>query len=92
LEPRCEPYYQSLALTWKPLFCLAQVIGVHMVGPDAPEIMQGVAIALKAGATKAQFDSTVGVHPSAAEELVSMRSRARRIRGRGGDAGGNNRE
>lgn len=69
-----------------------QVIGVHMVGPDAPEIMQGVAVALQAGATKAQFDSTVGVHPSAAEELVTMRSRTRRIRGRGGDAGGNNRE
>jgi glutathione reductase (NADPH) len=69
-----------------------KVVGVHMVGPDAPEIMQGVAIALKAGATKAQFDTTVGIHPSAAEELVTMRSRARRIRGRGGDAGANNRE
>jgi glutathione reductase (NADPH) len=60
-----------------------KIMGVHMVGPDAPEIMQGVAIAMKAGATKAHFDSTVGIHPSAAEELVSMRSRARRIRGRG---------
>ncbi len=44
------------------------------VGPDAPEIMQGIAVALKAGATKATFDSTVGIHPSAAEEFVTMRT------------------
>jgi Pyridine nucleotide-disulphide oxidoreductase, dimerisation domain len=42
-----------------------QILGVHMVGPDSPEIMQGVAIAMKAGATKANFDSTVGPSPSA---------------------------
>lgn len=60
-----------------------QVVGVHMVGPDAPEIMQGVAIALKAGAKKAHFDTTVGIHPSAAEEFVTMRSRTRRIQGEG---------
>ncbi|MFC7049377.1 glutathione-disulfide reductase [Emcibacter nanhaiensis] len=49
------------------------VIGAHMIGPDAAEIIQGVAIALKCGATKAQFDSTVAVHPSSAEEFVLMK-------------------
>ena len=52
-----------------------RVIGVHMVGMDAPEIIQGVAVAMKAGATKAHFDSTTGIHPSAAEELVTMRNK-----------------
>jgi glutathione reductase (NADPH) len=56
-----------------------KVLGCSMVGPDAAEIMQGVAIALKCGATKAQFDSTVGIHPTAAEELVTMRSSTRRV-------------
>ena len=50
-----------------------RVLGCHMVGPDAPEIVQGLAIALKCGATKRQFDSTIGIHPSAAEEFVTMR-------------------
>ena len=50
-----------------------RVIGAHMVGDDAAEIIQGVAIAIKAGATKATFDATVGIHPSAAEEFVTMR-------------------
>jgi len=50
-----------------------RVLGVHMVGPDAGEIMQGFAVALKCGATKAQFDATVGIHPTAAEEFVTMR-------------------
>ena len=50
-----------------------RVIGAHMVGSDAPEIIQGVAIAVKCGATKAQFDATVGIHPTAAEEFVTMR-------------------
>ena len=54
-----------------------RVLGCHMVGPDAPEIMQGVAIAIQCGATKAQFDATVGIHPTAAEELVTMRTPAR---------------
>ncbi len=49
------------------------VLGCHMVGPDAPEIVQGIAIALKCGATKAQFDATIGIHPTAAEEFVTMR-------------------
>jgi glutathione reductase (NADPH) len=51
-----------------------RVLGVHMVGPDAGEIVQGIAIALKCGATKAQFDATVGIHPTAAEEFVTMRT------------------
>ena len=50
-----------------------RVVGVHMVGLDAPEIVQGMAVAIKAGATKADFDATVGIHPTAAEELVTMR-------------------
>ncbi len=50
-----------------------KVLGCHMVGADAPEIIQGLAVALKAGATKAQFDATVGIHPTAAEEFVTMR-------------------
>ncbi|SOD96877.1 glutathione-disulfide reductase [Caenispirillum bisanense] len=49
------------------------VLGAHMVGVDAPEIVQGIAIALKCGATKKQFDATVGIHPTAAEEFVTMR-------------------
>lgn len=51
-----------------------RVLGVHMVGHDAGEIIQGMAVALKAGATKATFDSTVGIHPTAAEEFVTMRT------------------
>jgi glutathione reductase (NADPH) len=50
-----------------------KVVGVHMVGADAPEIVQGFAVAVKSGLTKEQFDSTIGIHPTAAEELVTMR-------------------
>lgn len=50
-----------------------RVIGAHMVGPEAGEIIQGLAIAIKAGATKKQFDQTIGIHPTAAEEFVTMR-------------------
>ena len=50
-----------------------RVIGIHMVGPDAPEIIQGMAVAIRAGATKAVFDSTIGIHPTAAEEFVTLR-------------------
>lgn len=50
-----------------------KVLGVHMVGPEAGEIIQGIAIALKAGATKAVFDATIGIHPTMAEEFVTMR-------------------
>jgi glutathione reductase (NADPH) len=52
-----------------------RVVGVHMIGPDAGEIIQGIAIAVKCGATKAQFDATIGIHPTAAEEFVTMRIR-----------------
>ncbi|USR89680.1 glutathione-disulfide reductase [Phormidium yuhuli AB48] len=50
-----------------------RVLGAHMVGESAAEIIQGVAIAVKMGATKADFDATVGIHPSSAEEFVTMR-------------------
>jgi glutathione reductase (NADPH) len=52
-----------------------RVLGAHMLGPDAPEIVQGIGIALKAGATKQAFDATIGIHPTAAEEFVTMRER-----------------
>lgn len=52
-----------------------RVVGAHMVGADAAEIIQGLAIAYTCGATKAQFDATVGIHPSAAEEFVTLRTR-----------------
>ncbi len=52
-----------------------RVLGVHMVGDDAPEIIQGFAVALKCGATKQNFDATVGIHPTAAEEFVTMRDK-----------------
>jgi glutathione reductase (NADPH) len=51
-----------------------RVVGIHMVGSDAPEIIQGMAVAMRAGATKAIFDSTIGVHPTAAEEFVTLRT------------------
>jgi glutathione reductase (NADPH) len=51
-----------------------RVLGVHMVGHEAGEIIQGLAVALKAGATKATFDRTIGIHPTAAEEFVTMRT------------------
>ncbi|MEQ8230745.1 MAG: glutathione-disulfide reductase [Gammaproteobacteria bacterium] len=50
-----------------------RVVGAHMIGPDAGETIQGLAIAMKAGATKALFDSTIGIHPTSAEEWVTMR-------------------
>ncbi len=54
-----------------------RVVGAHMVGPDAPEVIQGIAIAVKAGLTKAQFDETVGIHPTAAEEFVTLKEKVR---------------
>ena len=51
-----------------------RVVGLHMVGADAGETIQGFAVAMKAGATKAVFDATLGIHPTAAEEFVTMRS------------------
>lgn len=53
-----------------------KVLGAHMVGEHAGEIMQGIAVAIKAGATKEQFDSTIGIHPTSAEEFVTMRTPA----------------
>jgi glutathione reductase (NADPH) len=50
-----------------------KVVAAHMVGPDAGEIIQGLAVAINAGATKAHFDATIGIHPTAAEEFVTMR-------------------
>ena len=52
-----------------------RVVGAHMLGPDAGEVIQGIAIAVKLGATKAQFDATLGIHPTAAEEFVTMREK-----------------
>ena len=54
-----------------------KVLGAHMLGEDAAEIMQGVGIAVAMGATKADFDRTIGIHPTAAEEFVTLRTRAR---------------
>jgi glutathione reductase (NADPH) len=53
-----------------------RVVGAHMIGPDAAETIQGIAIAVRMGATKAQFDETIGIHPSAAEEFVTLRTKA----------------
>ncbi len=54
-----------------------RVLGAHMVGPEAGEIIQGIAIAIKAKATKADFDATVGIHPTAAEEFVTLREKVK---------------
>jgi glutathione reductase (NADPH) len=54
-----------------------KVVGAHMMGQDAGEIIQGVAVAIKAGATKQTFDQTIGIHPTAAEEFVTMRTASR---------------
>lgn len=54
-----------------------KVVGAHMMGDDAGEIIQGLAVAIKAGATKADFDSTIGIHPTVAEEFVTMRDASR---------------
>ena len=56
-----------------------KVLGLHMIGADAPEIIQSLAVALSCGATKADFDRTIALHPSAAEEFVLMREPARRV-------------
>jgi glutathione reductase (NADPH) len=57
------------------------VVGVHMVGDAAAEIMQGMALAVKLKVKKSELDSVVGIHPSSAEEFVTMRSVTRKIRG-----------
>ncbi len=72
LSGRDEPTFMKLIVDR----ASDRVVGVHMVGPDAGEIIQGIGIAVKCGATKAQFDATVGIHPTTAEELVTMRDKA----------------
>jgi len=56
-----------------------RVIGAHMLGEDAPEIVQGLAVAMTAGATKTDYDRTIGIHPTAAEEFVTLRTETRRV-------------
>jgi glutathione reductase (NADPH) len=56
-----------------------RVLGAHMLGDDAPEIMQGLSVAINSGATKADFDRTIGIHPTTAEEFVTMRTRTREV-------------
>jgi len=56
-----------------------RVLGVHILGPDAGEMAQLVGIAVRMGVTKADFDATMAVHPTAAEELVTMRTRSERF-------------
>ncbi len=80
-ESRFRPMQESLgAGQQKTLMKLVvdaatdRVLGCHMVGPDAGEIIQGMAVALKAGASKQIFDETLGIHPTAAEEFVTMRT------------------
>jgi glutathione reductase (NADPH) len=51
-----------------------RVLGVHLVGHDAPEMVQGFAVALQLGVTKAQLDATIGIHPTAAEEILTLRT------------------
>ena len=67
---RFEQSYMKLLVEQK----TDKVIGAHMVGPDCAEIMQGIAIAIKMGATKSDFDATVGIHPTSAEEFVTMKN------------------
>ena len=52
-----------------------RVLGAHMVGADAPEIIQGLAVAILMGATKADFDATLGIHPTSAEEFLTLREK-----------------
>ncbi len=56
-----------------------RVLGMHMLGDDVPEMMQGIGVALTAGATKQDFDRTIGIHPTSAEEFVTMRTRTREV-------------
>ncbi|MEP6723653.1 MAG: glutathione-disulfide reductase [Variovorax sp.] len=69
LSGRSERTFMKLVVETK----TDRVVGIHMVGADAGEIVQGFAVAMRAGATKAVFDSTIGIHPTAAEEFVTMR-------------------
>jgi glutathione reductase (NADPH) len=71
LSGRDEPTMMKLVVAR----ATQRVVGAHMVGLDAPEIIQGIAIAVNCGATKQDFDRTIGIHPTAAEEFVTMRTR-----------------
>ena len=80
MTERCLTLCERLLLArpWHSLLVmlgLLLIVGAHMVGPDAPEIIQGLAIVVKAGLTKEQFDATVAVHPTAAEEFVTLRDK-----------------
>ena len=70
ISGRSEQSYMKLVVEKK----TDKVIGAHMVGPDCAEIMQGIAIAIKMGAKKSDFDATIGIHPTSAEEFVTMRT------------------
>ena len=74
LSGRNEKSYMKLLVEPKS----QKVVGAHMVGADAPEIIQGIGIAVVAGLTKQQFDETVGIHPTAAEEFVTMKEKVLR--------------
>ncbi|MCB0405817.1 MAG: glutathione-disulfide reductase [Bdellovibrionales bacterium] len=71
LSPSQERTYMKLIVDSK----TDRVVGCHMIGSDAPEIVQGLAIAIKAGAKKHDFDATIGIHPTSAEEFVTMRTK-----------------
>lgn len=71
LSGRDEKTYMKLIVAGK----TQKIVGIHMIGPDSAEIMQGLAIAVQLGATKADFDSVIGIHPTAAEEFVTMRTK-----------------
>ncbi|MDY7537389.1 glutathione-disulfide reductase [Undibacterium sp. RTI2.1] len=57
-----------------------KILGAHMIGPDSPEIIQGLAVAIRMGATKADFDNTIGIHPTAAEEFMTMREKKTKLK------------
>lgn len=71
LSGRDEKTYMKLIVAAKS----QKIVGIHMIGPDSAEIMQGLAIAVQMGATKADFDAVIGIHPTAAEEFVTMRTK-----------------
>ena len=75
LSCRAEKTFMKLIVEKK----TDKVIGLHILGRDAPEMLQGFAVAIKAGATKADFDATIGIHPTAAEEIVTMRAPCRTL-------------
>jgi glutathione reductase (NADPH) len=81
-RPMRHTFYGGNERSYMKLLVDAQtdrVLAVHMLGADAPEIVQSLAVALTAGATKDQFDRTIAVHPTAAEEFVLMRTPSRTV-------------